>query len=103
MSVSPSVIHPAQLVYASEEDDSSDQSQSDQSPDQSQSDQSPDQSQSDQSCPDGTQKVHNMCLTQDEIDERNAKSGEFAQCTVENGLGHDAPGLLGCARNFFGR
>ena len=94
MSVSPSVIHPAQLVYASEEDDSSDQSQSDQSPD---------QSQSDQSCPDGTQKVHNMCLTQDEIDERNAKSGEFAQCTVENGLGHDAPGLLGCARNFFGR
>ena len=52
-------------------------------------------------CPDGIQIVHNMCLTQDEIDERNAKSRQFMQCSVENGLGRNVPGLLECARNFF--
>ena len=52
-------------------------------------------------CPDGTQIVHNMCLMQDEIDERNAKSGEFMQCTVENGLDHNVPCLLKCDHNFF--
>ncbi|MGC2385141.1 MAG: hypothetical protein WA631_18755 [Nitrososphaeraceae archaeon] len=53
-------------------------------------------------CPDGTQIVHNMCLTQDEIDERNAKSNDLMQCSVENGLSHNLPGLLECDRNFFG-
>ena len=55
-------------------------------------------------CPSDTSPVHNMCLTQDEIDERNARSQTLTQCAVGNGLDHNVPGLIQCGGDFlFGR
>ena len=51
-------------------------------------------------CPDGTQIVHNMCLTQDEIDD--VMLSHVSLCNVRLKMDfHNVPGLLECARNFF--
>lgn len=48
-------------------------------------------------CPDNTARVvHNMCLTQDEIDERNERSGNFVKCELGQVLARDPLGALTC-------
>jgi hypothetical protein len=56
------------------------------------------------SCPNDTaQIVHTRCLTQDEIDQRNERSGNLITCTIGQTLIRSPEGILQCANNFFGQ
>ena len=48
-------------------------------------------------CPsDAVQRAHNMCLTQDEVQQRREDSDNFMKCTVRRALQEDVIGSLGC-------
>jgi hypothetical protein len=48
-------------------------------------------------CPSDTvQRAHNMCLTQDEVQQRREDADNFMRCAVDRAVHKDVGGSLGC-------